>query len=518
MKSFHFSLSLILSSAAVLGSSAGALELTEIQGKVEIKLGDGWTTAKAGLFEGVGPLRTRAGQVTLEEGGGRFKLGSQSTLELRQGEPALLSGQGYLEGPLAGFVGGVHFRLERGSRARLDLTGPLSRLAVLEGKINLYSVRLKNLNVGAGQSLNLLSAVQSAYTEEPKPWYLEKISGLGAVRLEAFKGSVEQQNAEPANAPWQPMQVSDSLEGEGVVRTGAASWAELGFEGGGYLRLGAQARLRVLGLEKLVSGQRKVILMLEQGSTWNVVEKGKGNYELRTATLVAGVRGTTFRVDSSGLLKVLEGQVVASTAAGEQPVPSGQQVQNGQKGTLVLDAIDRFNLERDRLRNAALKLEGELPTGEVRRDLKLEFTVNPDAEVSLKVGSESVKLTPDAAGVVRYQPTLAEGEVALELTVKHYAQNKALSSRYLIDRSAPRLTLESVRREGEQGVLKVKVQDASPVTLTLTRATNSEAIRVEGTLESGELRFPWFIGSLELRLQDAAGNATVQTLELDSGF
>lgn len=502
----------------MLGSSAGALELTEIQGKVEIKLGDGWTAAKAGLLEGVGPLRTRAGQVTLEEGGGRFKLGSQSTLELRQGEPALLSGQGYLEGPLAGFVGGVHFRLERGSRVRLDLTGPLSRLAVLEGKINLYSAKLKNLNILAGQSLNLVNAVQSAYTEEPKPWYLEKISGLGAVRLEAFKGSVERQNAEPPNSPWQPMRAADSLEGEGVVRTGDASWAELGFEGGGYLRLGAQARLKVLGLEKLVSGQRKVILMLEQGSAWNVVEKGKGNYELRTATLVAGVRGTVFRVDASGLLKVLEGQVVASTAAGEQPVPSGQQVQNGQKAPLVLDAIDRFNLERDRLRGAALKLEGELPTGAVHRDLTLEFAVNPDAEVNLKIGSQSVNLTPDPSGAVRYQSVLSEGEVALELTVKHYAQNKVLSGRYLIDRSAPRLSLESVRREGQQGVLKLKVQDASTVTLSLKRPGQPEALTLSGTPESGEVRFPWFVGPLELRAVDAAGNATVQMLELDSSF
>jgi len=518
MKFFRFSLPLILSSAAVLGSSARALELTEIQGKVEIKLGEGWTAAKAGLLQGAGPLRTRAGQVTLEEGGGRFKLGSQSTLELRQGEPALRSGQAYLEGPLLGFVDTVHFRLERGSRARLDLIGPQSRLAVLEGKINLYSAKLKNLSIGAGQSLNLLSTLQSAYTEEPGPWYLEKISGLGAVRLEAFKGSVDLQNAEPPNSPWQAMRAADSLEGEGLVRTGAASWAELGFEGGGYLRLGAQARLRVLGLEKLVSGQRKVILMLEQGSAWNVVEKGKGNYELRTATLVAGVRGTTFRVDSDGLLKVLEGQVSASTAAGEQPVPSGQQVQNGQKGALVLDAIDRFNLERDRLRNAPLKLEGEFPAGAVQRDLKLEFAVNPDAEVNLNVGSQSVKLTPDSTGAVRYQPALGEGEVAPELTVNHYAQNKVLLGRYLIDRSAPRFTLESVRREGQQGVLKLEVQDASPVSLRLSRPGVSEALTFDGTLESGEVRFPWFIGPLELRLTDAAGNATVQMLELDSSF
>ncbi len=518
MKFFHFFSILALPCTALLTNSAAALELTDIQGKVEVKTANGWVAAQKGVYNGSGSLRTRLGQTLLENAGGRLKLGSQSSLELRKGEPALISGQGYLEGPLSGFVGGIHFRLERGSRARLDVVGPLSRLAVLEGKVNLYSSKLKNLNLGAGQSLNLVSAVQSAYTEEAKPWYLEKLAGLGAVRLEAFKGTVQRQNAEPPNSPWQSMQASDSLEGEGVVRTGDASWAELGFEGGGYLRLGAQGRLRVLGLEKLVGGQRKVILMLEQGSAWNVVEKGKGNYELRTATLVAGVRGTVFRVDSSGLLKVLEGQVAASTKEGEQAVPTGQQVQNGLRGALVLDAVDRFNLERDRLRGAALKLEGGLPTQTVRRDLKLEFVTNPDAEVSLKVGSQTVKLTPDPSGTVVYQPSLSEGEVALELTVSHYTQNKTLSSRYFVDRSAPRLSLESLTREAEQGVLKVSVQDASTVTLSLKRPGQSEALNFTGSLTSGEVRFPWFTGPLELRLKDAAGNTTVQLLELDSSF
>ncbi len=517
MKSSHRMLTFFLSTG-LLASSAFALQLSEIQGKVEIKLGSGWVTAKKGLYDGSGSLRTRLGQATLEQGGGRFKLGTQSTLELRKGEPVLRSGQGYIEGPLSGFVGGAHFRLERGSRARIDLTGPLSKLAVLEGKINLYSPTLKNQHVSAGQSLNLVSREQSAFTEEPKPWYLEKLGAVGAVHLEAFKGSVELQDAEPPNSPWNVMGSGDSIAGEGLVRTGNASWAELGFEGGGYLRLGAQARLRVLGLEKLAGGQRKVVLMLEQGSAWNVVEKGKGNYELRTATLVAGVRGTVFRVDASGLLKVLEGQVAASTKDGEQPVPSGEQVQNGQKGVLILDAIDRFNLERDRLRGAALKLEGNLPAPTPQRDLKLEFVTNPDTEVSLALGGQTLKLTPDSSGTVRYQPTLTEGTGTLELNLSHYDQSKKVSLPYFIDRTAPRLTLESVQHQGEQGVLNLKAQDASKVTLLLTRADSSEKIAFSGTLESGEVRFGWFIGPLELRLTDEAGNTTIQTLELDSSF
>ena len=67
-------------------------------------------------------------------------------------------------------------------------------------------------------------------------------------------------------------------------------------------------------------------------------------------------------------------------------------------------------------------------------------------------------------------------------------------------------------------MLKVSVQDASTVTLSLKRPGQSEALNFTGSLTSGEVRFPWFTGPLELRLKDAAGNTTVQLLELDSSF
>ena len=500
-----------------VGSAAQALELSELEGRVEVRSASGWVAAKIGLLTGSGSLRTLVGQLTLEEGGGRLKLGSRSSLELKSNEPALTDGQAYVQGPLVGFVNQVHFRLERGSRARVDLTGPRSRLAVLEGKVNLYGGGFKNLNVGVGKSLNLLNRVQSDFVEDAQPWYLEKLSGLGAVRLEAFKGLVELQTA----TTWQTMQKGDSLEGEGSVRTGAASWAELGFEGGGYLRLGAAAHLKVLAVEKLASGGRKVTLLLEQGSAWNVVGKGKGNYELRTATLVAGVRGTVFRVDADGLLKVLEGEVAASTKVGEQPVPSGQQVQNGQKESLVLDATDRFDLERDRLRSLPFTLEGTLPSATPKRDFTLELRTNFDSEVSLKLGGQTVKLTPNPGGVVRYQPLLPEGETLLELTVTHYDQSKTLAGRFQIDRTAPQFTALSVRREGLEGVLKLRVEDASPLTVRLSRfegANTRQNLTFSGSLTAGELRFPWASGPLEIRVEDAADNVTVQILELDSSF
>jgi hypothetical protein len=486
-----------------LGAAALALEVEQVSGKVEILQGS-WQVLQNPFPLSV-PLRTGAGRVSLKMGEGKILVASQTLLEVKNNEVSLTSGQIYLEGPLTAFVAQHHIKLEAGGSARMDFVAGGQRVVLLSGKGNVYNaVAKKNYPLELNKSLNILNFSQSDYLERD-PWYQERLIGLGLAKLAAFKGTVEVQKG----SDWQALGKDQTLETEGQVRTGKQSWAEFDFEDGSYFRLGAEAVLKVLGIEQLEGGKRRFMMSLQKGSAWNVVAKGKGGYEMRTSTLVAGVRGTVFRFDESGLVKVIEGQVATASQAGEVAVDQGQQLEKGQTVPLKLDAADQTNLERDAQRNAPLHAEVAWPAAGTVPSLELKITANLGAEVSVSFGGAGTiyPLIPSkTTGLVRLHPELPDGTLEVKIRVRKGSEQQDFARTYQIDHTAPVLSNLKVLWQHGEPELQGTLEDQSNVTLNWRYLNRSEYTALE--LKSGAFTFPLQArqGKIVLQLKDAAGN------------
>jgi hypothetical protein len=132
------------------------------------------------------------------------------------------------------------------------------------------------------------------------------------------------------------------------------------------LRLQAGSEIFLRALDTYNDGSRRTVVELRKGKVWAVVEEG-APFEIETPGLVAGVRGTKFRVDAPegdepALLKTFEGDVAGITGFEVFEVASGQQL-DLEAGVvpLQIDALDEFNLTRDRLITAP-KIRSEFPS------------------------------------------------------------------------------------------------------------------------------------------------------------
>lgn len=123
---------------------------------------------------------------------------------------------------------------------------------------------------------------------------------------------------------------SELKEGD-LLRTGHRSRLELTLSDGSVIRLGPSATLQ---LETAVFGKtpedRRVTVRLLLGNLWANVAKavgGRARFEVKTSNAVAGVRGTTFRVDASVdrsvVVRVYSGTV--AVAGGGLPRPEHQE-------------------------------------------------------------------------------------------------------------------------------------------------------------------------------------------------
>lgn len=124
-----------------------------------------------------------------------------------------------------------------------------------------------------------------------------------------------------------------------VVETRSRTRLELRLGDGSVLRLGPLSRL-VVEAARFGGGpagaDRAVSARLRIGSLWARVAKALGGgstFEVQTGNAVAGVRGTTFRVEASGdrsvVVKVYAGAVAVASAGepppgGEAPAPPGR--------------------------------------------------------------------------------------------------------------------------------------------------------------------------------------------------
>lgn len=491
------------------------LSVQQASGRVEVLAGTTWQAQTAApLSTG---LRTGTGRATLTWGTGRVVVGSASRLRVYSGEADLQEGQFLLQGPVAAFVLGRHLMIGGEGRVRVDLSpgGSTQRLAVLGGEVRVSGVG-RAFTVPAGQQLSFTTSQLTAFTERD-PWYDAQFVGVGDARVEGLLGPVELRRTD---GTLRAAARQDDLAPGEALRTGAGAWAEIGFTGGGYLRLTEQSELGVLAVEKTSRG-REVTLQLRRGVAWNVVEKGQGGYRISTPVVSTSVRGTVFRVDADGLVKVFEGEV-ALTSSGDLALGAGEQKRREQTtpGALQLDATDRLNQALDTQRARPLVLSVARPARSLPV-IDLPVTATTQTTLSATARDRRGRVTVlgvipgTAAGqfTVRSAPDLPEGEYLLRVRAERYGAVKVWAARVSLDRTPPRASEVQAITEGQVLRLSGRTSDNSGAALTLNvvfgtgTSTQTVTRRVEGDFQVLLPALP--DGTpLRLSLQDAAGNIT----------
>ncbi|MBM2838039.1 MAG: putative periplasmic protein [Deltaproteobacteria bacterium] len=116
---------------------------------------------------------------------------------------------------------------------------------------------------------------------------------------------------------WKPLLRGDYLGANESVKTGLRTRLELTLPDGSKVRFSENTLFKVESL-LVTEEERRFEMKAIFGKVWFKVKKYKklkkiSVYEVKTATAVAGVRGTTFRIDAnedlSSLVKVYEGEV-----------------------------------------------------------------------------------------------------------------------------------------------------------------------------------------------------------------
>lgn len=168
----------------------------------------------------------------------------------------------------------------------------------------------------------LLSTGESLAAKAPAAGVAGKVTFL--------KGAAQHGAAE--KGPFKPLKRNDSVREGEFIKTAAGSMLEVKLADGSIMRLAPNSQLKVglatAGAEADKNqGQHK----LTAGKMWAKITKSIGNeskFSVRTENAVAGVRGTTFRVnaeeDGSTVVKVYEGAVAVSNGPLVEKAASGE--------------------------------------------------------------------------------------------------------------------------------------------------------------------------------------------------
>jgi len=148
-------------------------------------------------------------------------------------------------------------------------------------------------------------------------WVQVSLAATGA-KISALDGTAQVARVKTPNS-WAPIKKGDEIAQGDTVKTGAKSRVELALTDGSVLRLGPDSKLALQSFVPTEDpNQRKSSFKLWVGRAWAKVAKaaGAGQFEVETRSAVAGVRGTTFRVnaetDSSTVVRVYAGAVAVN--------------------------------------------------------------------------------------------------------------------------------------------------------------------------------------------------------------
>lgn len=163
-------------------------------------------------------------------------------------------------------------------------------------------------------------------------------------QVSALEGRAQRSRAGGARSE---LRVGVAVAQGDILETGEEARLEIRFSDASLLRLGPQAKLQ-LAEAHFAAGRRRLSARLFFGKLWAKVTaaiQGEQKFQVETENAVAGVRGTTFRVDAnpdrSVRVRVYEGEVAVGRSASPAPpgerreVPGPQEVTREQWEKLV---------------------------------------------------------------------------------------------------------------------------------------------------------------------------------------
>ncbi|GAA5511820.1 hypothetical protein Dcar01_00533 [Deinococcus carri] len=489
---------LLLGSGLLAGAQGAPLTVQQALGRVEVQDSSGTWRAVSGSTPVRLGLRTASGTpggrawLASTAGGrsGTLLVGPGSQLRVSQGEADLRGGQFLLGGPVGVHVLGNHLVLERGAQARVDLADGTRRVALLGGSARL-ALGSRVVRLGAGQQVALKTGQVTPFAETD-PWYAAAFTGPGSATVQATRGPVYVASGGTRKIAG----VGEVLQTGERLTTGGGAWAEVGFSGGGYLRLQAQSELTVRGNERTARGP-ETTLQLTRGSAWNVVSSTQAA-PASPAIGSTAARGSVFQVEAGRLVRVFGGQTgTAGAVLAGTPGPSNPALdaERAQPLTLVVDPVT-------------------LPL----RDLTLSAVSLPAARVTAQMGRRSFPLTSLGGGRFRLDtaPGLTEGPHTVVVRAEWRGQVRTRTLRVTLDRTPPvlsdlgaeqagsLLTVSGTVRDEEAGTDRASVG----VTVDLGGESFSRTVALTGG--SGTFQFPLPAPApgtpVRLTVRDAAGN------------
>lgn len=122
---------------------------------------------------------------------------------------------------------------------------------------------------------------------------------------------------------WKPVSKGDTLNAGDSVKTDAKSKIELTLPDGSKVRFSENSSFKVESL-LFKEEERNFGIKVLFGKVWSKAAKFKkvSKFEIKTANAVAGVKGTTYRIDanedSSSMVRVYEGEVSVGSLPAEK--------------------------------------------------------------------------------------------------------------------------------------------------------------------------------------------------------
>ncbi len=493
-----------------LSSSFGQV-ISELSGVVEIRsqLNAMWRPAELGdVLKLDASIRSFEGSASLRfDNDDIIKLASNSELANQPEGLKLISGKAYVNAWQLALAEDVRISGE----ARLDQNEFGWRVAVLSGQATVANY----VSLKPAQQLSITPEGEASFSTftEKDPWYRNfSLLGNGEARVIGLQGQAELSLGED----WQASFIDSIISVGSSVRTGADSWLELRFDDGNVVRLQANTELLLARLEDLEdqadgSELRQTVLELRYGKVWVIVNTEEQPFKIETPGLIAGVRGTKFRLDAASeaepaLIKTFEGLVSSTIGFEETLVNEGQQFDpNAGVESLRLDALDEMNLAQDRLLNAPTLIFPELSF----KALEGSFTVigKTDPETLITVNGQS--LSSEDGNFSSTVPLLS-GFNLVRVTARAGENGVAAEKTFPIMKESPDLFVDALIRETSTSFLIEGVATAgSSVNLSgLNLSLNS--------LANEQNRFEFVLRKRDLDLSEALN--LMLSAELSNGM
>lgn len=454
-------LSFIVMLSLGLGQFALSQEIVDLSGVVELRsqLNAAWRPASLGDTLGVdASIRSFEGSVSLRyPNDDLIKLSTNSELNHQADGLRLAVGKAYVNA----WNLDVNTQVRVTGEARIDANSEYGwRVAVLSGDASIGGlVTLKPAQQYVLSPEGDLTV--STYTELD-PWYRNfTILGEGAGQVVGLQGQAELSYTTDV---WQAAQIGDAFPAEAVARTAEDSWLEIKFDDGNIIRLQADSEVSLGAIEDIEGGLRQSVIELRYGKVWAIVETEDQPFQIETPGLIAGVRGTKFRVDAANdsepaLIKTFEGSVAGVVGFAEAVIEEGKQFEPALGvEELRLDALDLSNINRDRFLNPPALILNPIDTRVSTKLIEVSGETDPDTLVAF--GISNVNTTD---GLFSFERRLKAGFNLVEVIARAGPGGLPANRAVPVIKEGREIYLDAIYRASNTGISLVGVAPVGAV-------------------------------------------------------